>query len=100
MIPGSNPTDDSSPHDDKWLLDMSRFLSTGFPPPWMRTDEKKRLVVRSRNFCLVGDTPYHKGNDDIWRWCVRNDEKDIVLREAHCEIAGGHYARDATARKI
>ena len=28
------------------------------------------------------------------------DEKDIIMREAHCRVAGGHYAGDATARKI
>jgi hypothetical protein len=31
---------------------------------------------------------------------VRSDEKDLILREAHCGIAGGHYAGEATARKI
>ena len=32
--------------------------------------------------------------------CVHDDEKEIVLQEAHCRIAGGHYAGDATAQKI
>ena len=31
---------------------------------------------------------------------VRNDKKEAILREAHCGIAGGHYAGDATTRKI
>ena len=66
----------------------------------MRTDEKKRLAVRSRNFCLLGETLYHKGIDDIWRWCVHNDEKETMLRKAHCGIARGHYVGDATAQKI
>ena len=56
--------------------------------------------MRSRHFCLVGDTLYHKGADGIWRRAVRSDEKDLILREAHCGIAGGHYAGEATARKI
>ena len=34
------------------------------------------------------------------RRCVHDDEKEIVLQEAHCRIAGGHYAGDATAQKI
>ena len=61
---------------------MSTFLSIGLPPPRIRTDEKKRLVVRSRNFCLLQGTLYHKGGDGIWRRCVRSDEKTRILREA------------------
>ena len=28
------------------------------------------------------------------------DEKDAILQKAHCGVAGGHYAGDATIRKI
>ena len=58
------------------------------------------MAVKSRNFCLLNNILYHKGRDDIWRRCVRNDEMEVVLRESHCGIAGGHYAGDTTARKI
>ena len=51
---------------DCWLVKMKYFLTTGLPPPKLRTDEKKRLVVRSRNFCLVKGVFHHKGNDGIW----------------------------------
>ena len=93
-ISASEPeTDKSSPYD-KCLEDMSHFLSTGLPPPRIGTDKKKCLAVRSHNFCLLEGTLYHKGHDGIWRRCVRNYEKEAVLREAHCGIAGGHYAGD------
>ena len=85
---------------DRWLMEMTYFLTTGLPPPQLRTDEKKRLAVRSRNFCLVDGVLYHKGGDGIWRRGVRQDEKEAVLREAHCGTAGGHYAGDVTARKV
>ena len=85
---------------DKWLTEMSEFLSTGLPPPRIRIDEKKRLVVRSRNFCMVEETLYHKGCDGVWRRCVRSDEKQTIMREAHYKIAGGHYTGDATTHKI
>ena len=54
-----------TPPEEKWLTEMSEFLSIGLPPPRMRTDEKKRLVVRSRNFCMVEETLYHKGCDGV-----------------------------------
>ena len=73
---------------------VSKASLTGKIAQW------KRVVVRSRNFYLVGDTLYHKGADGISRRTVRSDEKELILREAHCGIAGGHYASEATTRKI
>ena len=66
-----NPT----PPEDKWLMEMSVFLYTDVPLPWLRIDEKKRLEVWSCNLCLLEDTLYHKGSDGIWRRCVGSDEK-------------------------
>ena len=79
---------------------MTHFLSTGLPPEHVMLDAMKRLAVRSRNFCLFTGTLYHKGSDGIWRRAIRQFEKDAVLREAHHDIADGHYAGDAIARKI
>ena len=58
-------TDATVADEDKWLTEMHQFLSTGVPPENMDRDERKRVAVRSRHFCLVGDTLYHKGADDI-----------------------------------
>ena len=66
----------------------------------MSPDERKRLVVQSRNFCLPKETLYHKGADGIWRRAIWQFEKEAILCEAHCSIVGGHYARETTAQKI
>ena len=86
--------------EDEWISEMTIFLSTGIPPEHMSTDERKRIAVRSRNFCLLNDILYHKGADGIWRRAVRKFEKLAILRESHCGVAGGHYAGETTARKI
>ena len=62
---------DKSLCNDKWLEDMSHLLSTSLPPPQMRTDEKKRLAVRSRNFCLLEGTWYHKGRQPLAKVCSK-----------------------------
>ena len=93
-------TDGTVVEEDKWLTNMHQFLSTGLPPGGMNRDERKRLAVQSRHFCILRDTLYHKGVDGIWRRGVRSDEKDMIMREAHYGVAGGHYVGDATARKI
>ena len=79
---------------------MTIFLTTGLPPQQLSTDERKRLAVRSRNFCLLNNNLYHKGADGIWRRAVRQFEKSVFIRESHCGIARGHYAGEATGRKI
>ena len=36
-------------NEDKWIRDMTHFLSTSLPPDHLRPDARKRLAVRSRN---------------------------------------------------
>ena len=99
-IDTNDPEHHRAPPEDKWLTEMSVFLRTGLPLPRMQTNKKKRLALQSRNFCMIQDTLYHKGSDSIWCKCIHNDEKATILREAHCGIAGGHYAGDAMSRKV
>ena len=80
--------------------DMHQFLSTGLPPEEMNRDERKRLAVQSRHFCLLQDTLYHKGADKIWQQAVQSNEKEAILREAHYRVIRGQYVGDATAWKI
>ena len=56
--------------EDEWITEMTHFLSTGLPPDHMTLDARKRLEVRSRNFCLVSNNLYHKGSDGIWRRAI------------------------------
>ena len=86
--------------EDKWIYAMTQFFNTRLPPNHLTLDAKKRLVVWSWNFCLIADTPYHKGSDDIWSRAVRQFEKHGILREAHYGIAWGHYDGNATGWKI
>ena len=52
--------------EDEWIFEMIIFLSTGIPPEHMSADERKKIAVRSQNFCLLNDILYHKGVDGIW----------------------------------
>ena len=90
----------SDDNEDEWITEMTHFLSTGLPPDHMPLDARKRLAVRSWNFCLVSDILYRKGSDGIWRRAIQQFEKNVVLQEAHQGIAGGHYAGESTARKV
>jgi hypothetical protein len=97
VTPEVGPRDDS----DKWLTDMIYFLSHGLPSKELSKAERKRLGVRSRAFSLMNDNLYHQSADGIiCRHVVRQDERAEVLRECHSVVAGGHYAREVTARKV
>ena len=51
--------------EDEWITEMTHFLNTGLPPDHLTLNARKRLAVRSRNFCLISNTLYHKGSDGI-----------------------------------
>ena len=85
---------------DKWIVDMEEFLSNGIPPEEMWREERKRLGVHTRAYCLSHGNLYHKSADGIWRRVVRLGEVEEILREVHCGVAGGHYAGEATGREV
>ena len=87
-------------NEDEWITKMTHFLSTDLPPEHIALDTRKRLEVRSRNFCLVSDIRYHKGSDGIWRRSIRHFEKNAILQEAHQGVASGHYTGESTARTV
>ena len=65
--------------EDSWIIEMTIFITTGLPPQQLSTNERKRLAVRSRNFCIINNTLYHKRVDGIWRRVVRQFEKSVIL---------------------
>ena len=62
---GLTKTTAQDDNEDEWIRDMTHFLSTGLPLDHLPLDARKRLVVRSQNFCLITNTLYHKGSDGI-----------------------------------
>ena len=64
---------------DKWIVDMEFFLSNGIPPEEMGREERKRLGVQARSYCLFHGNLYHKSANGIWRRVVRTDEQEEIL---------------------
>ena len=65
--------------EDTWISDMTIFLTTRIPPKHLSVDERKRLAMRSRNFCILNDTLYLKAAYGIWRRVVRQFKKAVIL---------------------
>ena len=85
---------------DEYFQDIVQYLSTGFPPVEMTTQQKKQLVVRAADFTLIAGQLYKMGPDEILRRCVLEHEKQLILAEAHSGAVGGHYVGKAIAQKI
>jgi hypothetical protein len=58
------------------------------------------LVVCAADFSLIAGKIYKMGPDEILRRCVMEEERPLILEEAHEGIAGGHYAGKETTQKI
>jgi hypothetical protein len=62
--------------------------------------QKKQMVVCAANFSLIARQLYNMGPDEIPRRCVMEEERPLILAEAHEGIPGGHYAGKETTQKV
>ena len=83
----------------EWYRSIGEYLSTGQFPNDMLTNEKHKLIIRSRTFQLINGLLYKMGPDHILRRCVLEEEVPRVLK-AHEGPARGHMGLDTTAQKI
>ena len=54
--------------------------------------QKKQLVVCATEFSLIARQLYKMGPDEILRRFVMEEERPLILEEAHEGIKRGHYA--------
>jgi hypothetical protein len=59
--------------------------------------QKKHLVVCTADFSLIAGHLYKMRPVEILRSCVMEEERPLILAQAHEGIAGGHYAEKETA---
>jgi transposase InsO family protein len=56
--------------------------------------------VGTADFSLIAGKLYNMGPGEILRRCVMEEERPLILVEAHEGIAGGHYAGKTTVQKV
>ena len=59
---------------DDYFQDIVQYLSTGFAPSEMKTQQKKQLVVRAADSTLIAGQLCKMGPDEILRRCVLDHE--------------------------
>ena len=66
--------DESVGVEDRWMMDMHQFLSTGLPPEDLSWDERKRLAIRSRH-CFL-----YRTCSTTWEQTKYRDERSRVTK--------------------
>jgi hypothetical protein len=85
---------------DDHFVDIVQLMSTGMAPSEYTTTQKKQLVVRAVDFSLIVEQLYKMGLDELLRRCVMEEERTLILVEAHEGITGGHYAGKEKMQKV
>jgi len=82
---------------DDYLADIVQFFSTGEASSDFIVAQKKQLVVKETKYQLIAGNLYKLGTDGILQRCVLENERNMVLPEAHERVAGVHYAGKETS---
>ncbi|MCO5586510.1 hypothetical protein L7F22_040450 [Adiantum nelumboides] len=83
-----------------WYHDILILLSTVNFPIDLTPLEKRRLLLKSKPFTLIGGQLYKAGLDGILRRCLAPHEVQDILADAHEGHIGGHQSGPTTAEKI
>jgi len=86
--------------DSLWFVDISNYLVTGKTPPHLSTHEKQNIIQKSVAYSWIQGDLFYTGTDLIIRRCVREEEVFDILKYAHDEPCGGHFADKQTAYKV
>ena len=63
------------------------FLSIGYAPEGMSTNQNKHLVIRAVDYIIIARHLYKLGVDEVLRRCVFDYERPWVMSEAHASVA-------------
>jgi hypothetical protein len=85
---------------DDHFMEIVQFLSTGMAPSEYTIAQKKQLVVRAIEFSLIAGQLYKMGLDEIFRRCVMEAKRPLILAKSHEGIVGGHYVGKETMQKV
>eukprot|EP00253_Pinus_taeda_P011204 PITA_11204 len=78
--------------DSLWFADIANFLVTGKTPPHLAAREKQSIVQKSAAYFWIQGDLFYIGLDLIIRRCVREEKVVDILKSAHDEPCGGHFA--------
>ena len=78
--------------DSLWFSDIANYLGTGKTPPHLSAREKRNIIQESVAYSWIQRDFFYTGLDLIIRRYVREEEVFDILKSAHDEPCGGHFA--------
>lgn len=84
----------------EWLDDVVAYLKTGVLCQDLSNDEQRKLILKSRPYTLVKGVLHKKGQDLVLRRVLAFGQAELVMKEMHNGVAGGHFSEEITTRKI
>ena len=104
---GTEPIDDNLPDAALFAVDIIspeyreviQYLTTQTIPLHFTDKLKRRLILKSAPYTMIGDALYKQGKDGVLRRCIFQSEVSAILAGCHSDYCGGHFAGDSTARK-
>ncbi len=69
-------------------------------PKTLNLAQKQKFAIKVEPFTLKEEIMYRVGQDNIMRKCLTTSEAQILLKEPHEGVVGGHFFIDIIAKKI
>ena len=86
--------------DSLLFADIANYLVTGKTPPHLSVRANWNIIQKSAAYSWIQGDLFYTGPDLIIRRCAREEEVFDILKSAHDEPCGGHFADKRTAYKV
>ena len=84
----------------EWLEDVRSYLKSGVVRQDLSKEEQRKLILKSLPYTLVQGVLHKRGHDLVVRRVLDPVQAEVVMKEMHNGVAGGHFSQDITTRKI
>ena len=79
-----------------WYVDIVNYLACGIMPPDFSYKWKRKLRTDARVYIWDDPLLFRRGEDQIIRKCVPEDEQGEIIDKRHALPYGGHFAGERT----
>ncbi len=82
------------------MQEVKSYLKTSQMPKTLNLAQRQKLARMVEPFTLKEGTMYKMGQNNKMRRCLTTSNAQIILKELHEGVVGGHFAADITTKKI
>ena len=83
-----------------WYEDFAKYLVSGFLPPELNFQEKKKFLHDVRSYQWDDPHLYKLCSDQVIRRCALEGEIPHILESCHVVAYGGHFGGHRTSAKV